>query len=138
MKFFVLVFTLFAFSENSYSFSWSKCKSYLSTPGRSLFGIGILSATTQFSSTWGPCTGLGMNKEDEIKLFYYVNFDHIKSDIAKGSGDYLNGFLQHRDCNKKGVELKLRRDYFQIFNGDMSESYNAINDNLRISCPKVI
>ena len=88
MKIF-LIFALTLFSISSLAYNDSRCNRVF---GRYFWGASGLVSTSQFSSSTGECAAFGMNEEAR-QQYYALNFDQIKSDAARGEGDWMKTLL---------------------------------------------
>lgn len=118
-------------------FSWKKCKYQ-----PSISGFGIIAPTTmsgQFTSSTGGCSALG-SKEEVRKTYYALNFEKLKSDVAKGGGEYLTGFLDMSKCsaNETGeVVSHLKSSYGNFFNSSPESTYPNVTSLVDESCGRI-
>lgn len=138
MKFLIMIPVLF-YCEASHAFSWRKCKSYLTSPGRSLFGVGAIVSMSQFSSSWGGCSALGHN-EDARKAYFATNFEAIQNDIVKGQGEALNTLLSYNQCyqSKSKIIHTLKNDFSSLFTSDQENFYENIRPIIGDTCSLTI
>jgi hypothetical protein len=95
--------------------------------GNAYFG-GQLTSTTQFSSSWGPCTMIGAAPLEQRRLFIASTIDSIKLDSARGGGEYLTTMASLYGCDKNGAldfGPIVQRHYLEIFGeeGENSPEY---------------
>lgn len=70
-----------------------------------------------------------MKKEEQKKVFYYVNLDHLQKEIAKGQGENLRTFLALSGCDHDShlsLRKQLKENFEAIFSKDI-ESYLKIS-----------
>lgn len=134
-----LIFFLFFFVSNLYAFNGRKCDHLMREKGGFRIATFLTTSSAQFLSSTGECSALGLNKEEQIKTFYYVNNERIKQDVAQGRGEYLDSFVQLVGCNQK-TDLILRRELkneFKIlFVNDLEQSYKNLVPILDKNCKK--
>jgi hypothetical protein len=122
------------FSTVTFAFNGRKCDTLISRKG----GFYLLPmSTAQFTSSTGECSALGMNKEDQRKLFYYVNFEPLKNDVARGNGETLNSLLSLSGCKNFSdfrIKKKMKENYAELFNEDSEKSYLNVSPMLDSFC----
>lgn len=83
---------------------------------------GQTQSATQFSSTYGDCSIWASNDRWMRREFYIAeNMGNIRSDVAKGDGEYLDTFLFLTGCpaEAKGqFSNLLHRQYSSLFNNE--------------------
>ena len=137
-----LIVSLF-FSTQSHAFDWDKCNSDME---KYPVGIDVFILSSQFSSSWGGCSMLGDVVHDK-KLFIAYNLDHLRSDSARGAGEYLSAYSYLSGCSETASQklIKLLRSNFtQVFGQQLEyppkQAYEQIEQlifddpELRIGC----
>ena len=121
------------FSSKSYAFDWEACKRDGAGGGAS-----ALTSSTQFTSSWGPCSIFGMNMNDEIKLFVAQNTDKLRLNSSQGGGEYLTSFSKLASCDaytSQKLPDRLQNNLKQIYGDDLQSSaeevYNRISELVR-------
>lgn len=134
MRTHILIVFVFCWTINlAHSFEWNKCKAFLNTPGRSIFGLGVLSASSQYSSSWGSCAAIGKTPEDKAQLFYAINSKNVIDDIVKGTGENYLALTRYWNCDDSFAtkKLKLIRDNFSnLLRSDVERQYFYIKTKL--------
>jgi hypothetical protein len=91
-------------SEASKKMGSSKATSQASTQGTTrgidpMVTTGEFSSTTQFVSSNGECSAIGLNEEQKKRESYIArNLDEIKQDVARGQGEHLDALYVLSGC----------------------------------------
>ncbi|OFZ15271.1 MAG: hypothetical protein A2X86_08070 [Bdellovibrionales bacterium GWA2_49_15] len=124
--------------DHSFAFSWKRChKEWI----QSTFGTGVAISTTSFVSSTGACSAIGMNTQDQKKLFVAQNSDKLMEDSARGGGEYLSAYASLSGCLQDGrdkLPVVFQRNFVQIFgdkNPDEPEAINRAMENAIKSDP---
>jgi len=131
MKKIILLLAIFIFSTEVYAFKWNKCRKGIRNLFHHTFVTGT--STTQFLSSWGPCSMIGATSQEKQQLFIATSLDKIKVDAAIGSGEYLTVLSQLYGCNTNGSEIFsqiMQNNFSMIFNNKGKEPeqvYKNIN-----------
>lgn len=111
MKFkLLMVLIMMTISDVTYSFNYDECKKILLTTSQNNFfssseitgattfiPTDVSSVSSQFFSSTGECRGIDFR--DREKLEYIAsNFEQLKIDTARGSGEYINGLSLLYKC----------------------------------------
>ncbi len=96
----ILLSTLLLISFQCHSFNWKKCEGFIDKD-LSVTGSGFFSSTTSFFSSTGECSMIGKIEHDK-KVYLAHNFDKMKDEFAKGSGEYATSYAKMHGCNRKG------------------------------------
>lgn len=137
MKFFLLLIILLI--NQSHAYVPAKCGGLFREKGfYGLFEFSITS-TSQFVSSSGECSALGLIRDHEDRVFYVVNRSSVETDIAKGSGEYLQTLKAYWTCESESLEtIQYLRSNFEIFSKlNNEESFNLLkftlcNDAMRL------
>ena len=128
-------FLLFLSPSLAFGFNWHKCRHNVGAPGLA----GMTSSTTQFTSSWGACSMLGMT--EQRKLFVASNIENLKTDAARGEGEYLNTLASLYGCDQISAHYLsnlLKTNYGKIFGNDNPESISADIDSLVLSNQELV
>jgi hypothetical protein len=125
---------LIIFCFDLYGFNWEDCKAKVMKGTDVTGGAGLLSMT-QYSSSWGPCSAIASDVARNRYLFFAVNQDQIRTDIAIGDGEFLSTYIHLRciyDFQKGIAATHLRKNYSQIFNKsrNIEDTFWAIEERL--------
>lgn len=133
MIFKILFLFLSIYSSNTHAFNWKKCREVFFAGGN---GVGIFLSTTSYVSSSSECSAIG-NVENQKKVFMVHNLDMLKSDSARGNGEYVKAYASLFNC-PKSYEIKipiiLKDNFVKIYghnsaNGPES-AYNSIESLL--------
>ncbi|MFP5492918.1 MAG: DUF3015 family protein [Bacteriovoracia bacterium] len=87
-------------------------------------GVPIFTGTSQYSTSTGACSAIGLNKEDQAQYFYAFNQDKVLEDIAKSKGEYLASFERILGCK---MELSdLRKNYSALTSIEIEGQYEVV------------
>lgn len=102
--------------NNGFAYNGERCEKYLDR--HSFFnGNAELISSTQLTSSFGECSLMG-DREKEIELYFYVNYNSIKTDASRGKGEYLDGLMSLLSCNEeagKRLSKYMQGDFEKIF-----------------------
>lgn len=127
---FGLLYLIFSVS-NAHAFNWKKCREVFFAGGN---GVGVFMSTTSYVSSTSECTAIG-NVENQKKMFIVHNLDMLKSDSARGDGEYVKAYASLFNCTKS-YEVKIPsifKDNFVKIYGDNfvngpESAYNSIEN----------
>lgn len=97
------------------SFNWKKCENFRKKQRNLIAPVASISSTTSFFSSIGDCAMIGDIEHDK-KIYYVHNFDKMKDDFTKGSGEYAVSFAKMHGCNSK-----TQVEYSRIMKGNFNE-----------------
>lgn len=129
MRFLLLLFFInFLFVAKGYPFNRSRCvyrgfggeevRAGLVNKLVSTLNGGI--SISQFITSFGDCSAFGESKSERFS-FFANNFEHLRSDAARGDGEYLQGASKLLGCDENGHQIfsnLLKANYSKIFLGD--------------------
>lgn len=118
----------------SYAYNGSDCRNYLFGKDGGYNRLGI--STSQFISSTGACSAIGMNREEQAQLFYVNNYDKVMEDIARGRGEYYLTISGMWGCRKEDALNKihpLRQGYPLLLKLDEEGQYNFIKKYVKCS-----
>lgn len=141
------------FPEKALSFSWRDCKrsSYFRTDrggvSTRLFNglMNQVTSTGQFFTSTGGCAMIGKVEHDK-RVFFANNFDKLREDFSRGSGEYSLAYAKMHGCNQEGQKYfprLMKKHYFSIkgFNDEPNEEifknledYFNQDNYLKMSC----
>lgn len=127
---FGLLYLIFSVS-NSHAFNWKKCREVFFAGGN---GVGGFMSTTSYVSSTSECSAIG-NVENQKKMFIVHNLDMLKSDSARGDGEYVKAYASLFNCTKS-YEVKIPsifKDNFVKIYGDTftsgpEDAYHSIEN----------
>lgn len=129
-----LGFLIVLFSFCSHAFNWKKCREVFFAGGN---GVGIFMSTTSYVSSTSECSAIG-SVENQKKLFIVHNLDMLKSDSARGEGEYINAYAYLLGCRgsyKNQVPIKFQKNFKEIFGSESiknsEEVYGSIESIFR-------
>lgn len=133
----ICILTLSMFCMPSFGFDWEKCKheSFSNRPSPGVLFGSFLSttATVSFSSSIGPCSGIGVSYREDRLNYVVNNHMQLANDIAKGEGEYLKTLGSLFRCIPEAMpELNeiLKKHYHEIYGSrlefDPRTSFEAI------------
>lgn len=134
MKYLLL---MFLFSSKLFAFNGYRCDLLMRKEGGFQFFTFLTTSTAQFASSTGECSAIGKTSEQERELFYVMNWEFIKKDIAKGVGENLSSLLTLSGCkdtNDIVLRRQLKENYEAIFSNDIEQSYRYISPILDNYC----
>jgi hypothetical protein len=88
---------------------------------------GAVVSLSQSTFSTGECA-LFFDRAKEIENYFGENYEMLKIDVARGSGEYLNGFTTLLSCNKDGENKfnKYVQQHFSVlFKIDSPEKLNG-------------
>jgi hypothetical protein len=132
---FVLVMLFFA--SYAFPFNGRKCDHLMRKKGGFRIATFLTTSAAQFTTSTGECSALGMNKDEQKKMFYYVNFEHLRNDIAKGGGERLMAFYSIYNCSQKSVGQNtsyLKKNFKTLVKDDAESSFTLIDPILNQYC----
>lgn len=144
LNYYIVILVLFPFGAEA--FNWRKCQRTLDSGTAFGNAFNFSTSTSQFISSIGNCAMLG-DLEHDKKVFYVHNFDKMKDDFTKGSGEYAVSFAKMHGCNSK-TQIEYSRIMKGNFNELMSvesadspektyqylESFFEYNQTLKVGC----
>lgn len=133
----LIILTLFLFlSHSACAYNDEKCRK-VAFEG---MGWGFLVSTTSYVSSFGPCSAIG-SVEHQKELFVAQNLEPLKIDSARGSGEYLNAYLNLSGCNQNKmphVQKVIQNNFINIFGTDLTnppeKSYDKLESVLFGAC----
>jgi hypothetical protein len=95
----ILLGTILSF-QSAHAFRYQRCMD--GAVNRRYVG-GWITSTTQFSSSWGPCTMIGAKPSEQRFLFVGSEIDNIQMDAARGGGEYADALATLYGCDPIGI-----------------------------------
>lgn len=90
------------FAGNCYAYNNERCEQYAERYRPSVFMGAIVSLSQSVSST-GECA-LFFDRAKEIEHYFIANYESLKVDASRGSGEYLHGLTSLFSCNDEGAK----------------------------------
>ncbi|MFT6069644.1 MAG: hypothetical protein ACJAT2_001575 [Bacteriovoracaceae bacterium] len=122
------------YSGVSFAYDGSKCMGALKKGG----SWGWLTSSSQFLSSWGQCSMIGLAPQERPKFFVAQNVDKLIIDSAKGEGEYLASFSKLASCDaytSQKLPDRLQNNLKQIYGDDLQndaqEVYKRISELVR-------
>ena len=130
---FLMMCFLFSISTAN-GFEWNKCKG-IAYAG---LGGGWFTSSTQWTSSFGKCSMMGLSPFERPKVFVAMNIDKLSVDSSKGNGEYLASFSKLASCDthtSQKLPDRLQNNLKQIYGVDLQSSaeevYNRISELVR-------
>ena len=121
----LFIFTLLALSSSVHAFNWRKCSNHVFFRGN---GGGMLVSTTSFFSSTGECSMIGQSAHDK-KVFLAQNFEELKTDSARGGGEYLSAYATLSGCTPSSaseLSKSIQQNFTLIYGKDISKTPEAV------------
>lgn len=109
----------------SMSFNWSKCKKFL---GGGIMGGDFIVSTSSYITSTGPCAMIGQSAHDK-KVFLAQNFEELKTDSARGGGEYLSAYATLSGCTPSSASVlskSIQQNFTLIYGKDISKTPEAV------------
>ena len=133
----------------AYAFNNQRCISkydFMSNQGEAFFATttrptDVSSTSSQFTSSWGECSALGMREQREV--FIASNADQLMIDSARGGGEYLEALADLSGCHdgpaRKQFYSAMQKNFEAVYL-NRSDSPDAIGkriDKVILSQPEL-
>lgn len=123
---FLLIF-IFIISP-CYAFNWNKCKTGMRKYAQGPINGSALISSTQFTTSWGDCAMIGMASHDK-KVFLAHNIEELKTDSARGGGEYLSAYATLSRCTPSSaseLSKSIQLNFSLIYGKDISKTPEAV------------
>lgn len=112
-------------------FNWKKCSSQRLGEA-SIFGV--TTSSSQFTSSTGGCSAIGMSRDEQAQLFYAINYDKVLEDIARGRGEYYLSLSGLWGCGEEDSLKRvhpLRQEYSTLLELEDEAQYYFIKKHMK-------
>lgn len=126
----IIIFLILIISFSGNAFNWERCSRVASR----LDNGGPVWATTSYVSSTSECSAIG-SVENQKKLFIVHNLDMLKSDSARGGGEYIHAYaylLGCRDNYKNQVSAKFQKNFKEIFGDEAVNGAEKVYSSIEL------
>lgn len=130
MNFIKTLLTLFTVINVSYAFDWDKCRKQEILGGAGFMAFSV--SSTQFTSSWGGCAMIGMAEHDK-KVFLVQNFENIKIDSARGTGEYIEAYAIVSMCDHKArneLSRAFQKNFTYIYGDSVEKQPEQVYESM--------
>lgn len=119
--------------DSIYAFNWNECKKgyFDRATGMGHWFAGVITSTygtMEFSTSTGECSMIGQSAHDK-KVFLAQNFEELKTDSARGGGEYLSAYATLSGCTPSTaseLSKSIQQNFTLIYGKDISKAPEAV------------